>query len=40
MSDAPPAAGRTADQQIVLDVERTYIEDITARLPYEIQAHP
>ena len=32
MSDAPPAAGRTAEQPIVLDVERTYIQGESARL--------
>jgi 2-hydroxy-5-methyl-1-naphthoate 7-hydroxylase len=32
MSDAPPAAGRTAEQPIVLDVERTYIQGEGARL--------
>lgn len=32
MSDAPHAAGRTADQPIVLDVERTYIHGESARL--------
>jgi hypothetical protein len=32
MSDAPPAAGRTAEQPIVLDVERTHIQRESERL--------
>jgi 2-hydroxy-5-methyl-1-naphthoate 7-hydroxylase len=32
MSDAPPAAGRTAEQPIGLDVERKYIQGEGARL--------